>query len=759
MTSSFAHNWLREESFKKEKKMTSVPKHFLCPITLQLMQDPVIAKDGHTYERSAITAWLSAHGTSPITRQPLFPVDLTPNRAVAAAIEEFMSSPGIEVGTGALRRATAPPAAEEPPSAHEGPLSVEVFQDDALGFVAHVSVPSKSPDGGSLPVDVICLIDVSGSMGTSATVQDAAGNTESHGLSILDVVKHATATISAMLQPRDRLSIVTFSSRANVVLPLTYMNEAGKESVKTELARLDPSGSTNLWDGLVHAVDLAGNGSGRATAILLLTDGQPTDEPPRGYMPTFDRYLAAKFDDVGSSLPFLINTVGFGYSLNSQLLLQIAERTGGNYVFIPDSGLVGTVFLNLVANIQATAAVSLSLSMTGKQPIRRNLGSIQFGQNRTVPLGKTLGELKLVYRFQGKECFAQASASRLPLDQNERDAIVNALAAFHFSTAFAGGLTQAAALAVRATVDKLPSKTPFITDLLKDLDGQVKMAFEEKFFDKWGKHFVPSIARANGLQQCNNFKDFSVQHFGGELFHQLRDVGEAAFLKLPPPTPSNVHELSRPGGRSSSPVANMTAYYNYSGGCVTADSMVTLISGEQICASSVRKGMALAPFGAAVICVVRVKVDPSGCKLVRFPASHPHLAITEYHPIREPSTGEWAFPVNCPGAVRAVEKGHSFVYTYVLSPSSHALVVGGVEVVSLGHGLTGSSVVEHEYLGTSRILHDLARLSGFKEHGVVAIGGFTRDPKTNRVTGLLETELRQQAPVPPTSVLVRRPVE
>lgn len=30
---------------------------FLCPITFELMIDPVIASDGHTYERSAIEKW------------------------------------------------------------------------------------------------------------------------------------------------------------------------------------------------------------------------------------------------------------------------------------------------------------------------------------------------------------------------------------------------------------------------------------------------------------------------------------------------------------------------------------------------------------------------------------------------------------------------------------------------------------------------------------------------------------------------------
>ncbi len=45
--------------------------NLICPITYQIFRDPVIAGDGHTYERTAIVRWIMEHGTSPLTRQPL----------------------------------------------------------------------------------------------------------------------------------------------------------------------------------------------------------------------------------------------------------------------------------------------------------------------------------------------------------------------------------------------------------------------------------------------------------------------------------------------------------------------------------------------------------------------------------------------------------------------------------------------------------------------------------------------------------------
>mmetsp|Transcript_12578 Transcript_12578/g.18999 ORF Transcript_12578/g.18999 Transcript_12578/m.18999 type:complete len:443 (-) Transcript_12578:295-1623(-) len=66
------------------------PDEFLCPITQELMQDPVIAQDGHTYERTAIEAWLTTgNGTSPMTNQPLTSGTLLPNFNLKSQISSW----------------------------------------------------------------------------------------------------------------------------------------------------------------------------------------------------------------------------------------------------------------------------------------------------------------------------------------------------------------------------------------------------------------------------------------------------------------------------------------------------------------------------------------------------------------------------------------------------------------------------------------------------------------------------------------------
>ena len=59
---------------------------FVCPITQYIMQEPVVAADGHTYEGSALMNWLQQSHFSPVTCLPLIPKILIPNLAVCNAI-------------------------------------------------------------------------------------------------------------------------------------------------------------------------------------------------------------------------------------------------------------------------------------------------------------------------------------------------------------------------------------------------------------------------------------------------------------------------------------------------------------------------------------------------------------------------------------------------------------------------------------------------------------------------------------------------
>jgi len=66
------------------------PKDYLCPITLQLMDMPVILiEDGRSYEKRELQRWLQNHNTSPTTNKDLKCKDFVINISLKNAIEEF----------------------------------------------------------------------------------------------------------------------------------------------------------------------------------------------------------------------------------------------------------------------------------------------------------------------------------------------------------------------------------------------------------------------------------------------------------------------------------------------------------------------------------------------------------------------------------------------------------------------------------------------------------------------------------------------
>ena len=85
---------------EKEKDSSSIVKinrlkgmkirdEFLCPITYELMREPVVAMDGHTYEKSAIDKWLKSNQTSPRSGEPMDTI-VIPNMNLKKLIQDII---------------------------------------------------------------------------------------------------------------------------------------------------------------------------------------------------------------------------------------------------------------------------------------------------------------------------------------------------------------------------------------------------------------------------------------------------------------------------------------------------------------------------------------------------------------------------------------------------------------------------------------------------------------------------------------------
>ena len=82
----------------------AVPDDYICPITAEIMTDPVTTLDGFTYERTAILEWLRTKDTSPVTGATLESTTLIPNLSLRSIIRSFTEA------RAAAAAAPSPPA-------------------------------------------------------------------------------------------------------------------------------------------------------------------------------------------------------------------------------------------------------------------------------------------------------------------------------------------------------------------------------------------------------------------------------------------------------------------------------------------------------------------------------------------------------------------------------------------------------------------------------------------------------------------------
>ena len=69
----------------------AVPRSFACPITQEVMTDPVVTVDGHSFERAAIEEWFRRRVSNPLTGLRLDSATLTPNHTLRGSIAELMN--------------------------------------------------------------------------------------------------------------------------------------------------------------------------------------------------------------------------------------------------------------------------------------------------------------------------------------------------------------------------------------------------------------------------------------------------------------------------------------------------------------------------------------------------------------------------------------------------------------------------------------------------------------------------------------------
>lgn len=726
-----------------------IPKYleeqFLCPITGEAMVNPVCDHEGNSYEQEAILVWLKRNESSPITRNPLREDQLFPNFVLKNLIEctrnRHLSPSSPLIASSDKDQPPLPVVSLQAESNEDGVSLVKISVED-------------DPSIRHSPKFLVCVIDESYSMDAAAIMHgDSEG---SAGLSLLDIVKHATKTVVQTLGPKDHLALVTYADGARLVLPFTQMTKKNRAVACAAVEAFTTRGGTNLWDGLLKAMTLVQQSKGIENAnIFLLTDGLPNIHPPRGELPTLVRYKESN-----PRFRCRISTFGFGYSLDSQLLNDIAMQGNGEYYFIPDSSFVGTVFINAISNVLSTAlpptflgiettdGVEVLKNSAGGLCLRKTSGgcsisipSIGYGQTFDVIFkvnkessGKKARSPPFVASITVPETLhVSSNATDLSLTKiTKMDILLADARARLVSFIRQYDLLENEILArdqLQLTLTRLEelqqidNSNKILNGMMEDMVGQVAEAYSRRdWYSRWGKHYLLSLARSHELQKCTNFKDPGLQIYATEKFSLIRDTAEDIFCKLPPPKQSLAH-------KNTKVLRNMSRYYDCSNPCFAAGS-VLMADGGYIPVDKILVGQSVyTPTGPAKVrCVVVTDCKEEMQEMVELVEG---VLVTPWHPVRERGQTEWKFPEDM-GTIQtyACER----VYSFVLEDGASFLQIGPFEAVTLGHGIENDPVAQHDYLGTNCVIRDLSKMIGWQDGFVrLAPNPGIRDPRTGLI--------------------------
>ncbi|KAJ4702605.1 Zinc finger (C3HC4-type RING finger) family protein [Melia azedarach] len=245
------------------------------------------------------------------------------------------------------------------------------------------SLPNEANHLDRAPIDLVTVLDVSGSMSSK-----------------LPLLKRAVNFIIQNLGPGDRLSIVVFSSAARRILPLQRMSDSGREVAIRAVNCLYSNGGTNIVAGLKKGVRVLEERRDRnpVASIILLSDGQDTHNV-RAHHQSMQNESST---NLGNELVYLnllpalicpsnsvsgcesqqstipVHTFGFGLEHDSMAMHSIADASGGTFSFIETIGALQDAFARCIGGLLSVVSQDVRLTIRSLSTGVR-IGSIPSG--------------------------------------------------------------------------------------------------------------------------------------------------------------------------------------------------------------------------------------------------------------------------------------------------------------------------------------------------------------------------------------------
>ncbi|CAD8192542.1 unnamed protein product [Paramecium octaurelia] len=216
-------------------------------------------------------------------------------------------------------------------------------------------------------IDLVCVVDVSGSM---------EGNK-------ISLVKDSLRYIQKILNPNDRIALVTFGTYSGINLPWTLNKPENKQKIKDAIIGMTIRDSTNIADGVKLGLRMIKERKQKnpVTCMFVLTDGQDDNKGA-------DERCQQAIHEYQIQDTFVINSFGYGQDHDAKVMNNISNLKGGTFTFIE--------------NI-AKASEHFILAMSGMLSVLAKNVKLVIEENPNYPIKKLYGDDFLWHKLEGSK--------------------------------------------------------------------------------------------------------------------------------------------------------------------------------------------------------------------------------------------------------------------------------------------------------------------------------------------------------------------
>ncbi|CAD8117924.1 unnamed protein product [Paramecium sonneborni] len=195
------------------------------------------------------------------------------------------------------------------------------------------------------PIDLVCVVDVSGSM---------IGRK-------INLVKDSLRYLMKILGPEDRICIIVFTTVAHIVTSFVRNTQENKPLLKKAILELKGLASTNISDGMNKALWMLKNRKYKnpVSCIFLLSDGQ--DDYKGAEQRVYDQLELLKIEE-----KFVIHTFGYGQDHDAYVMNQIAKYREGNFYYIDNINKASDYFILAMSGMLSIYAQNVNINLQSK---------------------------------------------------------------------------------------------------------------------------------------------------------------------------------------------------------------------------------------------------------------------------------------------------------------------------------------------------------------------------------------------------------